>query len=176
MPELRWPRGDHLHALPLADVELAPGGYLLDALYQLGLFHVVGHIVGKWRLVEEGHLVAVHDVLASDLDLLLSHADVYHSELWSDDALQGLELLGVLLLVNEWSALLYLAGPGDQAGGKGHAGLLSALLAVGLWKLLVKVEWACFLHGSHTPILSQAVVSGVLASILPIRDWVISCR
>ena len=63
--------GNHLYILPLADVELTPGGDHLDALHKLGLIHVVGHIVGKWRLVEEGHLVAVHNVLAAYLDLLL---------------------------------------------------------------------------------------------------------
>jgi len=120
--------------------------------------------------------VAVHDVLASNLDLLVAHADVDHLQLGGDNALQGLQLLGVLLLLNQRSALLYLPGSGDEAGGIGHAGLFSALLAVGLWKLLVKVKRASFLHLSHTPILSQAPVSGVLASILPIRDWVISCR
>jgi len=120
--------------------------------------------------------MAVHDVLATNLDLLVSHADVDHLELGSDDGLEGLKLLGVLLLLNKRSALLDLPGSGDETGGIGHAGLLSALLAVGLRKLLVKIKRASFLHLSHTPILSQALASVALASILPIRDWVISCR
>ena len=120
--------------------------------------------------------MAVHDVLATYLDLFFSNPHINHLQLGGDGGRESSKLLGILLLINQRSALLYLASSGDQASGKGHAGLLSALLAVSLWKLLVKVKRACFLHVPHTPILSQALASGVLASILPIRDWVISCR
>ncbi|VVB65005.1 Uncharacterised protein [uncultured archaeon] len=119
--------------------------------------------------------MAVHYILASDLDLLFACAYQDHCKLWGNDGLEGLELLGILLLIDEWRALLYLPGPGDKACGKCHTGLLTTFLAVGLGKLLVKVKRATFLHGSQTSILSQLAVSGVLASMSPIRDWVISC-